>query len=98
MTVAPSCGPPVDGASLTPFEGQRVGWHIGGDGRARADVCPLPDLDRRHQHGVRTDERAVTDRGLELGEPVVVDGDGTGAEVHVAAQIGVADVGQMRNL
>src|SRR5207248_5988150 len=53
---------------------------------------------RRHQRRVRADERAVLDPGLVLEEAVVVAGDGAGADVDLAPDHGIADIGQMIGL
>ena len=64
----------------------------GADGRARAD------RHRRDQLGVGSDVHVVLDDGAVLVRAVVVAGDGAGADVDVAADARVADVGQVVGL
>src|SRR5690606_1509594 len=68
------------------------------DDRARPDRGVLADRYRRDQRRVRADEGAVADHGAMLVGPVVIAGDGAGADVDVTPDAGVADVGQMIDL
>src|SRR6185437_8332837 len=68
------------------------------DHRAGADGGLRADRHRRHQGGVRADEGAVIDAGDELVHAVVVAGDGAGADVDAAADLGIAQVAEMVGL
>ena len=68
------------------------------DHRTRADGRLRADGDRRHQRRVGTDERAVANRRRRFVHPVVVAGDGTGADVHACADDGIAEVREVVGL
>ena len=74
------------------------GGHVVGDHRACARVRAVAETDRRDEHRVDADERAGADRGAVLVLAVVVGGDRSGADVGPLADVGVADVGQVRDL
>ena len=69
--------------------------HVFGDDGAGAGGGLAADADGRDEHGVAANEGAVFDDGLVLVLAVVVAGDGTGADVHVRADFGVADVAEV---
>ncbi len=83
---------------LVPLQRQAIRLDVAGDHRTRADDRAVADRDRRHQSGVRTDEGARADDRAILPEPVVIAGDGAGADVGLRPDRGVADVGQMIDL
>ena len=68
------------------------------DDRAGPDGCPGAHGHRGHQGGVGADEGPVADDGEVLVGPVVVAGDGPGADVDPAADLRVPDVGQVVDL
>ena len=55
-------------------------------------LAPSPTVDRRDEHRVDAEERAVADRRVLLAGPVVVRGDRAGADVRPVADLGVAEV------
>src|SRR6266540_684191 len=77
---------------------QRPGRNVLGDGRAGRRLRPITDGEGRNQHGIRSDEGAVTHDGAVLVLAVVVDEHRAGADVDVLADLGVADVGEVRHL
>ncbi|MNE79770.1 hypothetical protein D3C80_1762890 [compost metagenome] len=46
----------------------------------------------RHQLGIGTDKHAVADNGFILIGAIIVTGDGTGTNIHIVANLGVAQV------
>ena len=52
----------------------------------------FPYFDRCHEHGIAADEGIFTDLGRVLVNSIEVARDGTGANVDVLADFGVADV------
>ena len=78
---------------------QRPGRDVVGDhDRAGRRPGAVADLDRRDEGGVDAAADVGADRRAVLGEAVVVGGDGARAEVGALPHVGVADVGQVRNL
>src|SRR6266542_4093299 len=73
--------------------GEGAGRHVPGDDRARAHVRPLAHRDGRDQTRVGADESACGHDRLVLGDPIVVAGDGPGAEVDARAEGGIAHIG-----
>jgi hypothetical protein len=90
--------PGVDGGLAPARKAQFARGCVGGDGGPGADGRAFADPHRRDQCGVGTDERAIADFGDELVDTVVVAGDGAGADVDVAANLGVAEIGEMVGL
>src|SRR4051794_4775260 len=74
--------------------------HVLGDHRAGRGVGVVAQLDGRHEGGVhaRLDALAQPRAGLALRPGVVVRRNGGGAEVGLLADVGVPDVGEMRDL
>ena len=85
-------------ALLAALHRQGPGRHVAGDHRPGSGGGVVADLHRGHQHGVRPDEHPVADDGAVLLPPVVVAGDGAGADVAVLPDDRVADVGEMGHL
>src|SRR5438477_8386708 len=79
-------------------EGESAGRDVLGDRRARRHVRPLADLDWRDELRVAADEHVLADRRAVLLLAVVVAGDHPGADVGSRADVGVAEVGQVRRL
>src|SRR3990170_3503635 len=79
-------------------DGESTGRHVFGDGRAGGHVGAPADLDRRHQLRAAADENLVADDGGVLVDPVVIAGDGAGADVRLAADAGIAEVGEVLRL
>src|SRR5262249_32489612 len=76
-------------------DGERIVRNILGDHGAGAHIGPVPDLDRRHQCRVRTDEGTGTEGRVVLLGAVVVAGNGPRADICPLAHAGIADIGQM---
>ncbi len=72
--------------------------HVTGDDRTGGGVGAVADAHRRHQHRVDADERPGADRRAVLRGAVVVGGDRAGPDVRSRADVGVADVRQVRHL
>src|SRR5881397_2052724 len=68
-----------------------------GHHRARPGARLLAQFDGRHQHRVHADEGTVADLGAVLVHPVEVGRNRTGADVGVGAQVGVAEVRDVRH-
>src|SRR4051812_29209989 len=96
--VAERRGPSVLNGLPPPPERQGVGRDIVGDDRAGAHIGALTDRYRRDERGVRADKGAVPDGGAVLREPVVVAGDGAGADVRRRADRRVAHVREVVHL
>src|SRR6266498_1345017 len=92
------CGPTLDRPLLGALDGKGVGRDVLGDRRTGGRLSPVTDRQGGNQHGIRSDEGAVADAGAVLLDPVVVHEHGAGADVHPGADVGVADVGEVRHL
>src|SRR5262249_29434039 len=97
--------PPPRSAPLVPFSFALVEpafrdsrRHVPRDDGAGAGVRLVAHLDRGHQDGVGGDARVLPDLGAVLLAPVIVGGDRPGADVGAVADLGVADVCQVRDL
>ena len=90
--------PPGRGVLPAAGDAERSGRHVLGDHRTGRGVRPVPDAQRRHQHGVRADAHVIAHRGAVLGHPVVVHEDRGRADVRLLADVRVAHVGQVRHL
>src|SRR3546814_17330299 len=85
--------------SLPPArDGKRVGLHVHGDDRSRADNRAAADLDGRDQRAVGADECACAYFRAVFQEAVIVAGDGPRADVGVGPDAGVADIAQVIGL
>src|SRR5438128_7815327 len=94
-----SVGDPVfDVALLARRNGERIGRNVFTNRGAAADVRAFADRDRRDELRVAPDERAVFDRRLIFLLAVVVARDRAGADVHLLADCGVAEIGEMSGL
>src|ERR1700688_3262224 len=96
--VAISLGSALAIGLLATLERHRIVGHLAGNDRARTDIGPAADLDRRHQRRVGADERAGADLGLVLCEAVIVAGDSARADIGVGADMGIADIAEMVDL
>src|SRR5215813_8981602 len=74
------------------------GRHVVRHDRPRARLGTVAHVDRRNKRRVHTRVYTVSDRGAVLVLAVVVRGDRAGTEVGVGADLGVADVGEVRHL
>src|SRR5947208_529475 len=83
---------------LGPLDGQRTRRHVLRDHRARSRPGALPDAYGRHQHRIGADVHLVPDHGPMFVEAVVVHGDRGRADVRVAPDQGVPDVGEVGDL
>src|SRR5947209_13087914 len=81
-----------------PRNGQRIGGDVLGDDRAGGDVGAIADAHRRDQRRVGPDEDAVADGRRMLRYAVVIAGNGAGADVGVASNARIAEIGQMVRL
>src|SRR5947209_5551530 len=95
---APAAGVAGDVGLALAGDAQRLGGDVLGDHRARAGVGVVADGNRGHEGHVHAGVHARADLGAVLGGAVVVGGDGAGPQVGVGADVGVAHVGQMRDL
>src|SRR4051794_5035372 len=77
---------------------ERALGHVALDHCTGASVGAVADFYRCDQHRVNADPDVAADRSPVLAETVVVGGDRAGAEVAAGADLGVADVGEMRDL
>src|SRR5512132_2525374 len=105
LLVLPSAGrfpapgrPSLDRPLVGAFDGEGVGRHVLGDGGTGGGLGPAPDRHGGYQHGIGSDEGVVADHGAVLADPVVVDEHGPGADVRSGADVGVADVAEVRDL
>src|SRR3954467_11642491 len=80
--------------------GERPRRDVLRDDRPGRSVRPVTDVNRGHEHRVDARLDAVADRraGLRLLARVVVRGDVAGGDVAAGADVGVAYVGQVRDL
>ena len=90
--------PVLDVALRTGGNRQRAGRDVLAQHGARAGVGAVADGHRRDEHGVRAGAHVRADGGALLGRAVVVDEHAGRADVAVLADVGVADVGQVRHL
>src|SRR5438874_498398 len=88
----------LDVALLCASDPQCPGWHVLGDRRACGRPGVVADGDRGHQRDVDPSVYVLADLGAVLVLPVVVGGDGAGPEIRSLPHIGIADVGQVRDL
>src|ERR1700731_4473121 len=95
-TLAPH--PALDVALRSRRHRQRPRRDVVAHHRAGARVGPVADGHRGHEHGVRPGAHVRADGGAPLGFAVVVDENAGGADIAVLADVGVADVRQVRNL
>src|SRR6185369_2705030 len=58
----------------------------------------LADAHRRHQHVAGADERAIADHRALLVGPIVIAGDGAGADIDAGPHVAVAQVGEVVGL
>src|SRR4029077_4663377 len=77
-------------------DGQSARLDIVGDHAPGRNERAVADGHRRDQRGVHHRAHALADRGAVLVAPVVVGGDRAGAEVATGADVGVADVTEVR--
>src|SRR5258708_5804052 len=89
---ATALAPFGDLALLRALDRQRVRRNIVGDHRAGGGVGTVPDRDWCDQGAVGAYEGVVADQGAPLLDPVVVGGDGAGANVDALPQHGIAEV------
>src|SRR5471032_1643710 len=78
-----------------------VGGHVLRYDRSRGDPSPVSNLHRRNEAIVDGGPDVAADRRAALWLPRLVGevgGDGTGADVRIFADVGVADVRQVRDL
>src|SRR4249919_2246566 len=90
--------PAGNGDLLGAREGELARRRFLGDRAARADGRTTANDDRGHQHGVGTDEDVVLDHGAVLRAAVVVAGDRTGADIDIAANRRVTEIGKVIGL
>src|SRR5690606_18739657 len=90
--------PAGDVALLAPGHGEFIRCHIPGDGGTGTHRRASAHGDRRHQGTVGADEGAVANGGGEFVDPIVVAGDGAGADIDPLAKGGVTDVAEVVDL
>ena len=72
--------------------------HVFGDGGAGADDAARAHVYRGHQGGVAADKRAFANNGAVFFMAIVIAGDGAGADVHIFANVGIAQVAEVPGL
>src|SRR2546421_7761619 len=101
------CTRPRSAASLSSFPPYHPSWnshgcravrHVLGHHRAGPGARSLAKSDGRDQHGVHAGEGTVPDLGPVLVGAVEIGRNRTGADVGVRAEVGVAQVGHVRDL
>src|SRR5262249_25468123 len=105
MALAPSplpgaeaLDPALDEPQGRPAEHEHAGGHVLRHRAAGSDVRIVGDRHRRDQLRVAADLDARADAGEVLLEPVVVAGDGPGADVAVGPDLAVTQVGEVVGL
>src|SRR4051794_39106490 len=89
---AEALGPARHALLLGALDCKSIGLDILGDHRSGPDHRSVADRHRSHQSGVRANERPGADHRAIFAEPVVIAGDGAGADVGRRADFGVADI------
>src|SRR5205814_7222316 len=79
-------------------QSQGIGGNVLRDARASGDVRAGADPHRSDQGGIAADEGTFFDDGGVLANAVIVAGDGSGAHIHVSANIRVTKVSKMIGL
>src|SRR5215472_8317519 len=79
-------------------DAQGIGGHVVGDGRARGHVRAVADPYRRDQSRIAADEDLIPDRGGLFVKAIVIAGDRARADIGLAAQLGVPQIGQVQGL
>src|SRR5262249_39661911 len=95
---AEALDPALDEPHGRPAEHQRASRDVLRHRAARSDVRIVRDRHRRDQLRVAADLDARADAGEVLLEPVVVAGDGPGADVAVGSDLAVTQVGEVVGL
>src|SRR3954452_19774819 len=88
----------LDVLLLCPRDSQRTGRHVLTDHRTGPSVCVVADFYGSDEGRVNPGVNVLPDLGAIFVAPVVVRGDGGGAEVGALPHLGVADVGEMGHL
>src|SRR4051794_1814038 len=91
-------GVAIDVPLLVLAHRERAIGHVALDHCTGASVGAVTDFYRCDQHRVNADADIAADRSAVLAETVVVGGDRAGAEVAAGADLGIADVGEVRHL
>src|SRR4051794_18188203 len=91
-------GPPLADFFPARVEHECAGRYVVTNRGGSGDVDIVMNGQRCDQGCVRTDLHAITDLGAMLAKAVVVTGDRTRADIGVAPDLGVADIGQMLGL
>ena len=81
-----------------PCDCQRAGGDVLGDDRAGGRVGAIADGDGGDERRVHSPAHSTADRGAVLGVSVVVGGDRPRPEVGARSYVGIADVGEVRDL
>src|SRR5215212_9279945 len=105
LVVLPSCRAPAE-VACPPFlyglatagDDETVRRDVVRHDRARAHERTAPDRDGSDERRIRADESAVADHGPVLTEAVVVARDGPRSDVHVRADAGIAEIGEVAHL
>ena len=95
---APALRPACEIALRAARDRQCPWRHVAPDHGAAAGRGTVADVDRGHEGVVGAGAGQPADAGAVLGDPVVVGEDRAGADVGPVADLGVADVGQVRHL
>src|ERR1044071_8922343 len=81
-----------------PFQRKRPGRNILTDAGSRPDNSMGPDLDRSNEVDIRADESLILNKGGRLLDPIIVAGDGAGADVNIFSQSCITQVGEVIDL
>src|SRR5512133_581357 len=81
-----------------PGNSQRISRHIDRHRRTGRNQRITPHRNRRHQLHITADKDIVTNDRTVLIDTVIVAGDGPAADVDIAADLGVPQIGQVRGL
>src|SRR6266850_337651 len=94
----PAFHPAVHVRLAPPGDAEGAVWHVLGNRRAGCHVGTLADSHWGDQLTITADECPVLDDRRVLLRPVVVAGDGSGADIHPLADGGIAEVGKVVGL
>src|SRR5215813_1828978 len=75
----------------------RARRHVSGHHRARSRPGAPPDPDRRPEHRIHADERAIFYHGRVLSNPIVVGGDRTRSDIHLRTHCRIAQIRDVRH-
>src|SRR4029077_4482959 len=80
------------------IENQRAGGNVMTNRRCSGDVNVIAQRDRRNQRGIASDLHSIANFGSVLLKPVVIAGNGPGADIAVPPDRHVSEIGKMVGL